>query len=262
MKKITYLTFITLLLSLVLSASIVSAQTTSDTAVAAKKVDAKVAKLIARGDKEIDNRIEALNKLTSRVQEMKLVSDANKASLASQIQNQVAGLNSLKAKIDADTDIETLKTDVKEITSSFRIFALVIPQGQMIAAADRLNTLIGDFSAIGTKLQTRINEAQAAGKDVTSLNATLTDLKNQLTDAQRQAEAAVSRSVSLTPDNGDAKILEANKTALAQARADIKVGKQDLVDARKDINTIMKGLKAFKLPASNTAPTASTTTIN
>ncbi len=259
MKKINFLIIASLLLALTLSTSIASAETAASSSPKAKKLDAAVARLIDRGDKAIANRIDALTELNTRIQDMKLVSADNKASLASQIQTQITNLNTLKSKIDADTDLATLKTDVKSITGSFRIFALVIPQGRIIASADRLNTVAGDLSVVANKLQTRLTEAQNAGKDITSLNTIFTELTAKISDAKTQATAAVSHVVNLTPDNDDATIVASNKDALKLSHSDIKVGQQDLVTARQDINKILKGLKAFKLPGTTGTSTASST---
>lgn len=259
MKKIKFITIVSLLLALVLSTGIALAQTGSSTPKEKKneaKKEAAVTRLIEKGDKAIEARVEALNKLKNRIQEMKLVSADNKASLASQLDNQIASLNTLKAKIDAATDLPTLKEDVKSITGSFRIFALMIPQGRIIAAADRLSTVIGDLTVVANKLQARIAEAQTAGKDVASLTAIMTDLNAKLVDAKTQAEAAVSHSIGLTPDNGDKTILASNKDALKLSHKDIQVGQQDIVAVRKDIEAIRKGLRSFKLPnKASTTPT-------
>ncbi len=254
MKKITSLTIASLLLALVLTTGVALAESASSSS-KAKGDDKALTNLIAHSDKAITARIDALNTLATRINDMKLVSADSKASLASQIQNQIGGLTALKTKIDADTDLPTLKTDAKTITGSFRVFALVIPQGQIIAAADRLNTIAGDLSAVAGKLQTRLNDALSAGKDIIKLTTALTDLNAKVTDAQTQAQAAINRIANLAPDNGDATVMAANKTALTQSRADLHVGQQDVVTARQDIEAIRKGIKAFKLPAPGTAST-------
>jgi len=163
-----------------------------------------------------------------KIQAMKKVSDADKTTLAGQIQTQVTTLTTLKAKIDADTDITVLRTDVKSIIASYRIFMLIIPRGHIVAAADRMSTLVDDMTALGTKIEKRITAAQTAGKDVTALNALLADFTAKLADAKTQSQAAITKVVSLNPDNGDTAVMQANTATLKAARADIKVGTQDL----------------------------------
>lgn len=198
-----------------------------------------------RAGEEIDRRITALNTLTTRIGYLKRVSDAVKSSISSTAQTQITELTALKAKIDADTDLATLRTDVKSITASYRIFVLVIPQGHLLAAADRINTIADSLTAIGGKLQTRISDAQSAGHDVSALQTALTDFNAKVADAKTQAAAAISAITGLTPDQGDKTKLQANQAALKNARALIKTATQDLDAARKDARTIMQGLKAF-----------------
>ncbi len=210
---------------------------------------------ISRGDQEITRRTNALTDLNTRVQAMQKVTDAFKQNLSATIQTELTNLTALKAKIDADTDLATLKTDIKSVTQSYRIFALIVPQGRIAAAADREVALVSMMSTLGGKLQARVQASQQSGNDVTSLTAALTDMAAKIQDAQTQAEAAVTASAGLTPDNGDATMMASNNAALKTARADLKTANADLVAARKDITTIIAGLKA--MPA---AATASTTT--
>src|SRR5690348_12932740 len=69
----------------------------------------------ARGDKEVDVRVDSLNKLIARIQELKNVSDAQKTSIIANIQNLVTTLTNLKAQIDSDSASTTLKDDVQAV---------------------------------------------------------------------------------------------------------------------------------------------------
>jgi hypothetical protein len=214
-----------------------------------------------RADQEITRRIAALNALQTRVSQMQEVSASFKASLAATVQNEITSLTNLQAKIDADTDLATLKTDVMSITADYRVFMLVLPESRIAAAADRVVTLSSMFSSLGTKLQARIQTAAGAGADVTALNAALADISAKIADVQNQAQTAVTSTVSLQPDQGDKTVEASNTAALKAARADIQAAQKDLVAARADVKTIVAGLA--KLPAANasasTSAAASTT---
>jgi hypothetical protein len=229
----------------------VMAQTTSTT-------PAAVQKGITRADTEITNRLDALNKVSARIQDIKNLDATDKASLSSEIQSQIDTMNGLKTKIDADTDAATLKTDIASITADYRIYALVIPQAQIVAAADRLKTIALDLSIVATKLQSRMTAAQAAGNDITTLQASLADIQAKTSDAQTQAQAAVSAVASLTPDQGNQTTAAANEAALKQARAALKTGTADVQAARKDAGSIIKALQVFHTPSSSASSTAST----
>lgn len=217
------------------------------------KVDAKLQAAKDKAYKEIDRRIQALNDLSTRIAAMQRVTANFKQALATDVQNQVTGLTQLKVKIEADADVETLKADVKTITESYRVFMLVVPRARIATAADREVTLITMMNQLGAKLQARISAAQSAGSDVTALMTALTDMSTKLKDANSKAQAAVSVSATLTPDEGDKTKAAQNAAALKAARTDIQGAHKDLIAARKDAETIIKGLRALHVPGAATS---------
>jgi hypothetical protein len=218
-------------------------------------VSAKLTKLIATSDTAVTSRINALNALSARVAQMQNVSDTEKASLTADATTNITGLTTLKAKIDADTDLATAQADAKGITGDFRIYALVIPRGYIVAAGDRVETIASMMNGISAKLQTRISTAQTGGADVTALVTAETDLNAKITDAQSQANVGASSTASLVPDQGNSTVAASNHTALVAARANIKTATSDLKSARSDIQTIIAGLKKLEVKSI----TASTT---
>ena len=198
-----------------------------------------------RATQEIDRRIGALNVLITRLNAMtrRLTAD-EKTSLSASLQSQITALNTLKAKIAADTDLATLKTDIKSITGSYRIFVLVIPQAHIAATSDSILAAVGTMNSLITKLQARITTEQGGGTDVTAMNSLISDAQAKLADATTQANAAVGYTLNLKPDNGDQTILKANQAAFTKAKADIKVGRSDLEAARKDLRKVFDQLKA------------------
>jgi len=239
-----------------MTGSVTTSTTTPKMTVAQTK---RLAEIIAKGDKEIAARIADLDKLSARVDGIKNVSDLEKATLAANVQTQTDGLSALKTQLDADTDLTIAQKDEKSILTNFRIYALVAPQSMILASADRVITIVSLMTTIGTKLQARIAVGTAAGKNVTALQTALTDFNTKVTDAATQAQTAGIAVVSLAPDQGNTTTAAANKTALQGARADLKVATSDLKAARADVDTILKGLKALKLPAPSATATSTTT---
>ena len=204
-----------------------------------------IGNIIARSDTEISGRITALTNLDARVQAMKNVSASEKSSFSAEIQTEIGDLASLKVTIDAATDVSILKTEAKSVTDAYRVYMLVIPQGYLESAADRVDMIASTFGTISTKFQTRISEDQSAGKNVATLQASLTDLNAKVADSQVQANAATALVVNLAPDQGVTSVEQSNHAALVAARADIKTAQQDLVAARADAKTIIAGLKSY-----------------
>ena len=243
--------------STTLSATIAGGTTSS------KGKGMNIAAAISRASTAIDTRVTDLNALEQRISEMQNVDAATKASLSASLQNEISDLTTLKTKISGDTTAATVRTDVKDITAGNRVFMLVEPQARILAAADRVTTIVGMMNALVPKLQTRIADATTAGKDVTALGLALADLQSRVADATTQGMNASSSVTGLVPDNGNATIMASNTAALKAARADLQTANKDLTDASKDAKTIIAGVKGIGVDASanaNVSASASTST--
>ena len=202
-------------------------------------VQARITTAKSRADQEIKRRTDMLTQLNAKVQAMAHVSDSEKSSISSMVSTELSDLSTLQAKIDADTDLTTLKTDIHSIAQSYRIFLLVIPRGRIDVAADKINTAASALTTLAGKLQTRID---AAGGSADSQHAQLNDMNKNIGDAQTQANAAVSAVANLQPDNGDKTVEASNDAAIKDARSKIKAALADLKAARQDAGAIVKAL--------------------
>lgn len=204
-----------------------------------------IANAQGRADQEITRRLDALNTLEARINAMTRLSSSTQSSLAATIQAQITALTTLKAKIAADASANStssLKTDIQSITKSYRIFALIMPQIAIDAAADRIEAVGGTMTTLAGKLQTRITDAQTAGTNVSSSVSALADMNAKIADANVQAQAAINEVSALKPDNGDQATMHANTAALQDARSKIVVAQHDLNTARQDAQTIIVAL--------------------
>jgi flagellar biosynthesis/type III secretory pathway chaperone len=225
-----------------------------------KRGSLSLATIISRADEEIQRRITNLTSLSTRIGQMKNVSASEKTSLQGSISSQISSLTSLKATIDAETVLANLKTDVQSITKSYRTYMLVLPQGRIAAASDRIQTIVADMQALEPKLQARITAAQTAGKSVSGSQSAYTDMVAKVSDASTQSSAALSETANLTPDQGNTTIEASNNAAIKDAAAKIKTATQDLIAARADIATILKAVKGTS-SASVTASTSASASV-
>lgn len=190
---------------------------------------------------EIEVRIKVLNALKNRINNNKHLAAADKTSLIADIDTNISGLNTLKAKIEADTDIEVLRTDRQSIYTNFRIFAVVIPRTRGQIAAYEMEFAASRIDQVLVKIQTRIDQAKAAGKDVTGLNNLMTDAKNKLADAKAKYQDAINQFKQATASNYP----DGAKGFLEAGRNDLKTGKESLKAVREDISKMVSTLKGF-----------------
>lgn len=210
----------------------------------------KIENLKQKANVEIDRRIAALNKLIVRLTEMKKLSSTNLSTFKADIQTNIDGLNTLKTKIDADTDLATLRADVKSIVTNYYIFAFYIQYINLSAALDRASTTITNAIAVYDKLSARITEAETAGKDVASLKTTLALMKTKLDLAKTAVDAANAEIATLTKDG-----FPGNKPTLLDARSKLKSARENLIAAHKDAKTIIKSLRALIRVTETVTPT-------
>lgn len=209
----------------------------------------RITKVKTSADSEIERRTASLNTAISLVNGLKKLSDSQKTSFVNSINTQISNLNALKTKIDADTDLATLKTDQKSIFDEYRIYMLYIPQTRIMVASDRMAATIDLMNQVATKIQGRINGN-------TTWQGILNDATSKLSDATTQETNATNLVSGLAPDQGDDAKMAANTAALKSARTDLQAALTDLQNARKDFQTIISALKAAN---SSTSPTPTAT---
>lgn len=83
----------------------------------------------------IDHRVSSLDKTIAAVQAKSFLG-SDQASMVSEMQTDVTGLQALDAKIQADTDLTTALQDRASIFTGFRVYYLVLPVVSDITQAD------------------------------------------------------------------------------------------------------------------------------
>ena len=208
----------------------------------------KISDIKSRADKEIDRRVTSMKDLINRINSIVKLTQSQKNDFVSTLQTNISSLSSLRVKIDGDTDIATLRVDVKSVINQYRIFAVLEPQIMIMKTSDIIDNSIPKFTTFAAKLNTRIQSAQASGKNVSALVTAYTDVQSKISDASAQSKNAYALVVNLTPANYPV------NTVMQSARTDLKTGFADLKLARADIQTIIDGLKLL-----NTSSRASIT---
>lgn len=199
---------------------------------------ARLQLIINRGNSEIQRRLSTLQSLSSKINSATKLTASDKAALSSEVNDEISGLTTLKTKLDADTTVAAAKTDAQSIITGYRVYALIVPKVNLIKAADDQQVAESKFSALATKLQTRLSAAQSAGKSVTALNSGLTDMKNKIAAAQAISSKIEASVIGLQPGdyNTDHSILNGYRDQLKTAQTDIQA-------AVSDATNIVSGLK-------------------
>lgn len=84
----------------------------------------------------IDKRLAALKKFDTALAGAKQVHAAHRSTLDGLIDDQTAGLTTLRAKVQQETTRAALKTDAKAMVQDYRVFLLTGPKVRLTAAID------------------------------------------------------------------------------------------------------------------------------
>ncbi len=208
-----------------------------------KEIKEKIAntateRLKQKASNEITRRITSLIRVNNRISEIKRLTESQKSSLINDIQSEITNLTELNKKTQPETELETLRTDVKSIVSSHRTYLLFLPKTQIIIAANAILNAADKINEFSAKLQTKINEAKSKGEDTTSMETALADMQAKTTDAKTQANNAINTVSALQPTD-----YPGNKPQLQSARTMLQAAHKDLITAKQDAQKIIVELK-------------------
>lgn len=216
-----------------------SPTTTKASANATGTEQTRITAIKTSGDTEISRRLTTLGSLTSKITSASRLTTTDKAALSAEVSTEANGLNSLKTTLDNATTIEDAKTAAKSIYTDYRVYALVVPKVNLVRVADDQQTVEVKLTALAAKLQTRLDTAKSNGKDVTSMQTTLTDMTSKISGAQTISSSVQAKVINLQPTdfNSDHAILSGDRDQLKLARSSNQA-------AYADAKNIVAGLKA------------------
>jgi len=197
--------------------------------------------IISKGDQEVTRRLTTLNTLMSKINAATRLTASDKAALSNEVTTTINGLTSLKTTLDAETTLTAARTDVQSIYTEYRVYALVAPKIGLIKVADDQQVVESKLTALAQKLQTRITALQQAGKDVSSLQASLSDMTNKTTAAQAISSQIQSKVINLQPTD-----YNSDHALLSGDRDQLKTAHDDNQAAYNDAKTIVASLKTMK----------------
>src|SRR3989338_2640459 len=173
-----------------------SAKTASQSALQQTRLEALRTKAV----KEIDRRLEFLNTALNKTTNAKKLAEANKTSLITLIQKDITDMLNLKGKIAADTDIATLRTDVALIVKDYRVYALLRPQVELIAAGDSVLYWADKLNEVALKLNEKIQKGKTEGRNTSGLQTAYNELTAKTAVAKTQAQSIETTELPLKPE--------------------------------------------------------------
>ena len=180
-----------------------------------------------RGATLISDRLASLGTAITRVTAAKDATASDRTKILDTLNSDKSGLSSLAAKIQADTSVATARADVKSIFTTYRVYAVALPQSYVAIGADR----IADTAV--PRLQSAHDRLQGRGAD----KAQLAVMQNDIDTAAQDVKGLDAEALAVTPAafNADHSVMSALrarlKDAVAHVKAAAKIGK-DLVGTK------------------------------
>lgn len=212
----------------------------------------RVNQLRRMGETMIDRRIKALEKAIDRVEASNRVDQSDRDAVIADLNANISSLNSLKASIQVNEDIESLRAQVRSIVTDYRIYLVVIPRSRGLLGAGRAEAVMARLNGISVKVGNFINKAKELGYDTAEIEAIFADYKSKLATAQAKIEEALAEFESMKPGEDPATTkdrLEKGKAALREAREILKASRDDL----KRIVELFRAMKKAN-PESTSTP--------
>ncbi|WP_394770440.1 hypothetical protein [Lacisediminihabitans sp.] len=199
---------------------------------------AKLSAIQASAAAKTSARIASLNAAIPKVTANTALTDADRSTILGTLNADLAAMRSLAAKIAADTDAATARTDYASIFTGYRVYAVALPQAHFAAAADALtDTVIPRLTAAESKLAAAL-AGKHASKSTPELQAKLADMTTQIAAAKAAADGTAARALAVTPPD-----YNANHAVMAPIRASIVSAHAAAKVARADAKSIMAALK-------------------
>lgn len=190
-------------------------------------------------DSRVDGRLHTLAALKTAVDAATHLSTGHRSTLAGLISSDTAGLTALRAKVDAETTIQAVRTDERSMVDDYRIYLLVVPKVRFTVASDAELADAGKLQGARDKLAAAIAAAQAAGKDVSAEQGELADLSNQIAAAQAALAGKADALLAVAPSPDAAAMTAAVapvRTAVHTAREDLEKGLADAKQIRRQLS--------------------------
>lgn len=192
----------------------------------------------------IDRRIATLDELLQKMGTARRLRDEHRNALQEQIDAAKSGLRELRARIEASTDVEMLRAEMRSIARDHRIYLLVAPKVHLLLSVDRVLAAAALLETLAGKLQGTLDQQGGASEARTALDS----MRTHIAAARNAVDGVAEKVIPLKASD-----FPGNRSELQAARESIATARQELSLARDDGRRAVSSLRS---PAPSPSPTA------
>jgi hypothetical protein len=146
----------------------------------------------------IHRRVTTLDDLSAKLGEATRMTSAHRATLSSTYSTDTSGLNQLDSKLQAEATCDAVRADAQAVVQDYYVFALVVPQSGLTAAADAGRYGAGRLATAEPAIKKAI-ALLPDGSTKTAAQASYDDLVAQVTTATSDFSGVGDAVLALTP---------------------------------------------------------------
>jgi hypothetical protein len=188
---------------------------------------------------DLAGRVTQLDALSSAVDNTaNHLSTGDRQTLGNDITGfELPGIQSLQSQVQQVATCVGLRTVARSMVYNYRVYLVMTPQTHLTIVVDDETYIEGVFVNLEPQIATAIQNAQAAGKDVSAAQAAFSDLKSQVTTAQGETSGQAALLLAQTPTGypGNWQVFLTARTDATNAHTDLRAAYADAERIRIDL---------------------------
>ncbi len=150
---------------------------------------------------------------------------------------ELPGIQALQTQVQSVTTCPGLRAVAHSMVYNYRVYVVMTPQTHLTIVTDDETYIEGVFVNLEPQIATAIQNAQAAGKDVTAAQTAFTDLKSQVSTAQSETNGQAAQILAQTPTGfpGNWQVFLSARTNATNAHTDLGAAYTDAQHIRTDL---------------------------
>jgi hypothetical protein len=188
---------------------------------------------------DLAGRVTQLDALSSAVDNTaNHLSTGDRQTLGNDITGfELPGIQSLQSQVQQVATCVGLRTVARSMVFNYRVYLVMTPQTHLTIVVDDETYIEGVFVNLEPQIATAIQNAQAAGKDVSAAQAAFSDLKSQVSTAQGETSGQAALLLAQTPTGypGNWQVFLTARTDATNAHTDLRAAYADAERIRTDL---------------------------
>jgi hypothetical protein len=192
---------------------------------------------------QVGNRIRQLRPFKARIENVPVLSDADRSSIVSELNAEIEMLETLKTEVSQSKTKEDIRNVADKIKAEWLKSRQSVERAEGLVLASKETQLISDADAASLGIQKKIDALKAEGKDAKPFEEMLATYSKKVASAKQDVESAKEKSNAVTSASSDAekeKLVKEKNLLLKSSQENIRDAYKILGDeARKDFSRRM-----------------------